>query len=351
MAYEYRIDTQDLGTIANDFTNNDTTQTKDFHGIGLLTLELAQTIQTYMKQNYGVNTALGDTACTAALGNVFDGAGDVIPSHPYVNPPGKICSGLEGIVTTAPPTSAALPINALGPDAITAIPAASKLALGMKPGTWSSLVCFDGGGISGGVATGYTNCLGGNVNFNGKTTDYFDTLQDVVTTAYTGNTSYYAANPSPADISNKRFYFQQWILALVKYLQSADTPAATIATIDANIVDPNNLFLDSAGAGFDTAQYVFRNTVNVGQGQAPTVARGDGRAEQLQHQRLSTSTAGTSAARTALYSALQADPTTGSPERRRQARRGAAPPHQHGRQRAADDRLRPGDDDDGSRRL
>ncbi len=311
VAFQFEIDTQDLGTIANDFTNNDTTQPRDWHGLGLLTLELAQTIQKYMQTNYGVNTQLGDKACTAAMGAVFDGAGDVVGA--YANPPGKICSGIEGIVTTAPTASANLPINALGAAALTAISHASKLALGMKPGTWSSLICFDGGGISaGGVATGYTNCLGGDVNFNGQTTDYFDTLLHAVLTAYTGNTLHYAANPSPADLNNKRFFFQEWVLSLVKYLQSADTPTATIATIDANKVDPNNLFLDSAGAGFDTAQYVFRNTVNVAPGQAPTVVAvtvelNNSSINDYEFDRWNFR------GETMLYSVLQADPTTALP--------------------------------------
>jgi hypothetical protein len=311
LAYQFEIDTQDLGTVANDYTNNDTTQPEDWHGIGLLTLELAQTIQTYMRTNYGVNTQLGDKACTAAMGAVFDGSGDVIGA--YANPTGKICSGIEGIVTTAPPASASLPINALGAAAITAIPNASKLALGMKPGTWSSLICFDGGGISsGGVATGYTNCLGGNVNFNGQTTDYFDTLLHAILTAYTGNTLYYAANPSPGDLNNKRFFFEEWVLSLVKYLQSADTPTATLATIDANVVDPNDLFLDSAGAGFDNAQYVFRNTVNVGAGQAPTVVAVT---VELNNSSINDYSFDRWNFRgeTLLYSVLQADPTTAQP--------------------------------------
>ncbi len=311
VAYSFRIDTQDLGTVANDYVNNDTTQTKDYHGIGLLTLELAQTLQTFMAANYGVNTKIGDKACMAAMNSVFDGSGNVAGT--YTNPAGgKICSGIEGIVTTAPTTSAALPINALGALPITYIPAASKLALGMKPGTWASLICFDGNGFTGITPNGYTNCLGGNVNFNGQTTDYFDTLLHAVMTAYSGNAGF-ATNPSPGDLNNKRFYFQQWVLALAKYLQSAATPAASLTTIDANFVDPNNLFLDSAGAGFDNAQYVFRNNVNVGAGQAPTVLavtvelnnssindyefdRWNFRGESL------------------LYNTLQADPTTALPK-------------------------------------
>ncbi len=312
VAYSFRIDTQDLGTIANDYVNNDTTQTKDYHGIGLLTLELAQMVQAYMTANYGVNTKIGDKACMAAMGAAFDGAGDVI--GPYTNPAGKVCSGIEGIVTTAPTASAALPINALGPLPITYISHASKLALGMKPGTWSSLICFDGNGFTGINPNGYNNCLGGDVNFNGQTTDYFDTLLHAVMVAYSGNAQF-ATNPSPGDLNNKRFYFQQWVLALAKYLQSesAATAPPTLATIDAKFVDPNDLFLDSAGAGFDNAQYVFRNNVNVGAGQAPTVLavtvelnnssindfefdRWNFRGESL------------------LYSTLQADPTTAQPK-------------------------------------
>ncbi len=310
VAYQFEIDTQDLGTIANDYTNNDTTQVKDYHGIGLLTLELAQTIQEYLTANYGVNTKLGDKDCLKAMNSVFDGFGDV--TAPYTNPTGKVCSGIEGIVTTAPTASANLPINALGALPITYISNASKLALGMKPGTWSSLICFDGDGFTGITPNGYTNCLGGGVNFNGQTTDYFDTLLHAVMTAYTGN-ALYPTNPSPGDLNNKRFYFQQWVLSLVKYLQSAGTPTATLAQIDANPVDPNNLFLDSAGAGFDNAQYVFRNTVNVGAGQAPTVV---GVTAELNNSSINDYSfqRWNFRGESLLYSTLQADPTTALPK-------------------------------------
>ncbi len=250
VAYELAVDQQVLGRIANDYTNNDTTQAKDWHGIGMLSLEWAYLVQDYMKTYYGVNTDLGDPDCIAN------------PSRTG-NPGGKVCSGIEGIVTTAPPaavTGTKLANVALGAAAAKAFPA---LGVGMKPGTWYAEFCTDGAGLdSAGKLKGYKNCYGTTANYNGY---YFDTMQHMIQQAY-------GSDPVPAEIASRRFYFKQWILALVKYLRVADNPLAKLTDMNAatNVSDPDDLFFDSAGGGFEFAEYVDRRTVNTGSGQPPT---------------------------------------------------------------------------------
>jgi hypothetical protein len=243
-AYAFNIDQNVEGPISNDYAGNDPTAKQDWHGIGLLTLEWANLVQEYMTLNHGVNTQLGDPACL------------VNPAAPGA---GKVCSGVEGIVTSAPVASAPLPLNALGTAAL-AIPFAQPLGAGLKPGTWYSLFCTDGKGLTpSGNPNGYTNCFGGTQGFptpdGNEAAYYFDTMQKAVALSF-GN------NPVPADVASRRFYFKEWILAFVKYMQSAADPNATLATIDANPVDPDNLFFDSLGGGFEQAEYVFRDYVN-----------------------------------------------------------------------------------------
>lgn len=256
-SYVLRIDQEVLGPITNDYKNNDPTQQKDLHGIGLLTLEWANMIQHYMQKHYGVTTELGDSDCIANPMRMATG--------------GKVCSGLEGIVTTAPPESVAMGMkpNALG-RAIVADPATKgafeSLALGMKPGTWFSFFCSDGGGLdSDGHPVGYNagahHCYGqDDATHNGY---YFDTVQYMVEQAYGGPES------TPQELTDLRFYFQQWILSLIKYLRVADKPNATLADVDAQTVSLDDLFFDTAGGGFEFGEFIDRHSVSAAM-QPPT---------------------------------------------------------------------------------
>jgi hypothetical protein len=251
VAFQLTLDQNILGIISNDWQNNDpTTGVEDLHGLGMLTLEWANLVQHYMQKAYGVTTELGDPKCLA-------------PNSPSAPAGGAKCSGIEGIVTTAPPSLVALPQqtrNALGLAATQQIAAAAPLAQGLKPSTWYSVFCDDAGGVSGGVVQGYNNCWGGTAPFQGAAAYYFDAMQDGVLA--TGNWGTILSQMPTRDLGSRRFYFQQWILALVKYLQSAGNPNATLAEIDANPVDPNELFFDSNGGGFESGEYVFRNDSN-----------------------------------------------------------------------------------------
>jgi hypothetical protein len=247
VAYSYRLDEELLGPIANDYTGNDITQKQDWHGSGMVELEWANLVQQYMKANYGVTSDLGDPACIANA------------ASPGVA--GKVCSGIEGIVTAAPPSlaPASMAVNALGAAADKVD--AKSIGIGLKPGTWYSTFCTDGGGLDSttGKPVGYKKCSGSTSG-----SYFFDNMQGMVAAVYSA-----AGQPVPSTLANRRFYFQQWMFALIKYLQTADNPSATLAQIDANPIDPNELFFDSNGGGFETAEYVFRGTVNSSM-QAPT---------------------------------------------------------------------------------
>jgi hypothetical protein len=399
VAYQLNIDQFVLGPMANDYTNNDSTQPKDWHGIGLLTLAWAEQVQTYMSANYGVNTDLGDPYClanfvggpkaqplrpgalgggadagasgtmgtttttpgsssaggssasatsgsgsgTASVGSVgssttmatsgtSSGGGPVActwsaaanscgpangnmacqapaggactmtgPNSTGCTCQPKVCSGVEGIVTTAPP--ALIPpdhplwaANMIGPAGVSintisfltgaSIPSCSAaqvqshdaacnlngLAVGMKPGTWYALFCSDADGLDkGGFPKNYNNCIGGAINpFNTYQGYYFDTILQAVANSY-GHFPNQPPGPLaiPEELASRRFYFQEWMLALVQYLTTAGDPNTPVDTIISNVADPNEFFFDPINGSFESANYIVRNTVNSGN-QAPT---------------------------------------------------------------------------------
>jgi hypothetical protein len=266
VAYDFTVDQFEVGVIANDFTNNDVTQPQDLHGLGMVTLEWANNVQNYMKNNglNGVTGGLGNAACITA-----------VAANTAAGKPTPGCSGIEGIITTAPPAlaPASMAVNALGTiteqfaggmDEGYTAPAALNVdtvfATGLKPGTWYSVFCGTSGDPTTGL--GYGNCQGGTAG-GPLGPYYFNAMQAAVQAVY-------GTNQVPEPLSSRRFYFQQWILAVIKYLQTADNPNATLAQIDANTVDPNQLFFDSAGGGFENGNYVFRNDVNSAM-QPPTI--------------------------------------------------------------------------------
>jgi hypothetical protein len=273
-AYQLTLDQNILGIISNDWQNNDPTSgIEDLHGFGMITLQWAVNVQHYLQAAYGVTTEIGDPRCL----NLASGASP---------PKGVVCSGLEGIVTTAPPAMVSCPaagtawpdgttskcvsasqmsVNALGPLALQAgpvlgnVPAAASMASGMRPGAWTSLFCADAGGVVQGALGGYQQCVGGNA-VQPQPASYFTSMQRAI--LRTGNFGSTASQLPVRDLGNSGFYFQEWVLALIGYLQSAGNPGATLSQMDGNPVDPDELVLTAAASGIETAEYVFRNDVN-----------------------------------------------------------------------------------------
>src|SRR6202035_1168847 len=164
------------------------------HGIGMLTLEWANIVQQYMVANAGVTSKLGDPDCLAPNGPTAGlpaGAGG--PAN------GKVCSGIEGIVTTAPPAlaPASMAINALGTNALAI---ESSYAVGLKPSTWVVDFCTTPGDPT--TGTGYSNCEGG--GYGGPLGGaYFNSMQYAVSTSF-------GTNPIPTLLASRRFFFQQF---------------------------------------------------------------------------------------------------------------------------------------------
>ncbi|HEY2902048.1 MAG TPA: hypothetical protein VGL59_15815 [Polyangia bacterium] len=273
VAYQYTVDQEVLGPIANDFINNDSTipTNKDWHGLGLLTLQLANRVQKYMQRNYGVTASLGDPECVAAP---FRTAAQRTAAGLATANAATVCSGLEGIVTTAPPAAVVgypgnLAVNALGAAILTdttnqsvANGAFQRLGLGMKPGTWVAYFCNDNQGLDAtGHPVGYDR-LGLDGHGSRCTANFYLTaFESQVASAF----SAMGGVDPPTALADFRFFFQQWILAFIQYLEVAGSPTATLAQIDARLVSLDNLFFDSAGGGFEFAEYVDRSAVNAGQ--------------------------------------------------------------------------------------
>ena len=241
------IDQQALGPIANDFANNDTTQQQDWHGLGMVTLEWAWLAQ---RQINAALVAQGNGATVHDLGD---------PACLSANPaPG--CTGLEGVVTTAPPAAvAAHPAflaNALGPNAVFA-PADgrfSSLAQGLKPGRWNSYFCFDNDPAGQDYTNHFTNCVGNTLD--GTQRYYFDAAYHLMTTHAAGGN----VTNLPTDFQDVRYFFKTWIFALIKYLQVADNPNATIDDVDKGYINQYDIFDDAIGSGqFEQAEYIDRH--------------------------------------------------------------------------------------------
>jgi hypothetical protein len=250
------LDQQALGPIANDFTNNDVTQLQDWHGLGLVTLEWAWLAQ---RQINAALVAQGNGATVHDLGD---------PACLSANPaPG--CTGLEGVVTTAPPGSVAghpaFKANALGANAVNG-PADGRfgaLAQGLKPGRWNSFFCFDNDPAGQDFANHYNSCVGNALD--GTQRYYFDAAYALMTRIAAGGN----VNSLPTDFRDVRYFFKTWIFALVKYLQVADNPNATIDQVDAGYINPYDIFDDAIGSGqFEIAEYVDRHLLQGANGKA-----------------------------------------------------------------------------------
>jgi hypothetical protein len=222
--------------IANDWQGNQLSSgVFDEHGSGMLYLEWANLVQRYLREHGDppVTTDLGDPDCIAN------------PVHGQTAN-GKVCSGIEGIITNAPLPYAvqtdplgdagtvSYPVNALGAGGV---PGASRidgaLAQGFRPGIWSADFC-SGTACSGGAMLG--------------------AMQSAVQRSF-GN------GPVPTPFGDPGFFFDAWVRALIRYLQSAGDATATLGTIDANEVNDSDLAFDTADGGVEQADYVFRNDV------------------------------------------------------------------------------------------
>jgi hypothetical protein len=267
----FDVDQSTLGFIANDWVGDDpttATATQDYHGAGLVYLEFARLVQA------GLNALLPAGVPQHQLGAaecLWDGTTGVNPNDPTFPanfPPG--CTGFEGFITTAPPSALVasdppgLANLALGTNALYVNGA---LQLGLKPGHPAASFCLDAVGniqidANGNVLPGSYNLCLGSAGAEGDlmSTSYARILQVMGK----GN----VAN-LPADAQDVRFFWKQYVTALVKYMEVAGSANETVAGVHAAPVDADDLFFDSIGAGqFEIGEYVDRRFASLTQ--APT---------------------------------------------------------------------------------
>ena len=254
------IDEGTLGHFANDWSADGTAQ--DLHGSGAVYFEFARLVQSEInkqlkaKNPAAVTHELGDPNCLFPnpLPDGFD---------PKTFQYAENCTGFEGFVSAASPvspTDADVNKNRLGPDAKYIIG-----SLGMKPGKPIVAFCMD---ATGDINAGYNYC--GSADPYGAQGAMWDTaFQRVRMVLGQGNVALL-----PPEVRDRRFFFKQYVLALLKYLTVAGTPAEADLT---NVqVDTNNLFFDSEGAGqYEFAEYVDRRFVTATQAPMDVTVKAD----------------------------------------------------------------------------
>jgi hypothetical protein len=193
IATEFSIDQQTQGKIVND---RDADGNVDLHGAGAVYKEYARLTREELLRLSGIKD--GDTS--KCLFPVKPPA-DFDPQAFLASLP-DYCTGFEGFLTAAPPTSKKDFVN-LGTDVATINPGMGR---GLKLGHQQVTFCFD---ANGDLNTGYYSCSAG---------DTFPTsfaqVQQVFGKGRTANL--------PTEAQDVRFFFKQWFKAFVKYMQVAD---------------------------------------------------------------------------------------------------------------------------------
>lgn len=256
VATEFRSNQSTLGRIANDHVANDPAKPKDLHGTGLVYLEYARLVQEELSGHLPPEKRhpLGDPTCLTGIASNTD-----VDATALSFPEG--CTGFEGFVTAVAKTAVApadpLSRLALGTDVTLLNPA---MSLGLKPGHPQAVFCLD---ANGDPTTGYRFCSAP----QGASGDLFATSFARVLQVLGKNK---VAN-LPADAQDQRFFWKQYVKAIIKYLKTVGTtgalgPNETPDGVHAEVVDPFNLFFDSMGSGqFETGEYVDRRFVTSAQ--------------------------------------------------------------------------------------
>jgi hypothetical protein len=227
IATEFDLDQSTLGRILNDRKDASGVGPRDNHGAGLVYLEYARLVQQKLYEYLPDDKehALGAPECTTDVAAGADFA--------------EGCTGFEGFTTCAAPTG--------DPDLdklSIGYPACANLglALGLKPGHTPAAFCIDATGDD----TGYSMCSTGDI-FSTS----FATVLQVLGKGKVANL--------PIEVQDVRFFWKQYVTALIKYFMVAGTADETVEGVHKQFVDPDNLFFDSIGSGqFEIAEYVDR---------------------------------------------------------------------------------------------
>jgi hypothetical protein len=274
LASDFSVDQSTLGPMVQDFPNHDPTQKKDLHGTGLVYLQFARLAQRDL--NLAMQSTPAGPHFVHTIGDPGCAGGSF--SSPMLATPPLGCTGLEDIITTAPPAlvdgaqppllagvtplptaesatldNAALPAAVPDVTASTAPPMIVQMRLGLKPGHQKTSFCDAD-------RTSLQQLVDCDQKYLGDT--FSNTFARVKAVLGGGN----VAN-LPLDAQDVRFFFKEWVTALIQYLKAEgaaveagkDPSAVTLADIDAQVIDKYDIFFDSIGAGqFETAEYIER---------------------------------------------------------------------------------------------
>ena len=233
IAQDLYMDQGTLGAIANDYDKNGK---KDLHGAGAVYKEYLRQARTDLLAEAGVPD--GDTSkCLFPVPppKGFDPQAFLKNLPPY-------CTGLEGMITAAPPTAPGDPNN-IGMAAVAISPAYSIcLKFGHLVGTF----CAD---ANGDLNTGYRYCA-----------PPYGASGDILSTSYSQVLNIFAHGKVanlPPDVQDNRFFFKAYATALTKYFTVGGVdPVPDLSKI---VLNPDNQFFDSQGAGqFEIYEFVDR---------------------------------------------------------------------------------------------
>jgi hypothetical protein len=275
-AGQFIVDQSSIGPIVEDFAGNDPNAmtsgpnphpAKDLHGAGLVYLQYARRAQRDLEAAAfpgGPSHYIGDMNC-ANGGSGCTGLETILTGTPAVLVKGSgvlrtTPSGQIGSMEVTSLQNAALTTDPMDPNAPDPI---VQLRLGLKLGHQKTVFCPDHS------MAGLQSC------------DESTYVGDVFSKSYSRVCSVLAGGGAscppaavhrlPLDARDNRFFFKEWVQALVQYMKAegeavregVDPSTITIADVDAQTIDEYSLYFDSVGAGqFETAEYIERSFVN-----------------------------------------------------------------------------------------
>jgi hypothetical protein len=280
LAVEMTMDQSTLGNLLNDYS--DAAGTKlDLHGSGAVFKEYARSVRADLLAASGITDGdttkclFANTAAAAAITNPATQYCANRPGNPSTCVLPAYCTGFEGFITAAPNSGApadlanlgiaATSVGAAAPTAATPNPT-NFLTTGLKPGNIYAYFCADANGPTG-LTPGPGNKTTG-FNLCGVNNDAFGNTGALWRTSFNQMLKVFAAGNASvlsSDIQDIRFFWREFVTALLKYMTVAGNPGAVpdLSTIK---LDGYSLFFDSNGAGqFETAEYVDRRFVSATQ--------------------------------------------------------------------------------------